>query len=63
MYSTAALPITEEQRLEAGASAYLMEAGDILNPGPTLLKLIEGVKTTLSSIDNPVTKELLALAT
>jgi CheY-like chemotaxis protein len=63
MYSIAALPITQEQRLEAGASAYLMEAGDILNPGPILLKLMEAVKTTPSSIDNPATKELLAPAT
>lgn len=61
MYSTAALPITQEQRLEAGASAYLMEAGDILNPGPTLLKLIEEGKTTLRNIDNTVTDELLVL--
>lgn len=41
MYSTAALPITQEQRLQAGASAYLTEAGDILNPGRILLKLID----------------------
>jgi CheY-like chemotaxis protein len=62
MYSTAVLPITQEQRLEAGASAYLMEAGDILNPGPTLLKLIEEGKTTLSNLDHTVTDELLVLA-
>lgn len=61
MYSTAALPISQEQRLEAGASAYLMEAGDILNPGPTLLQLIEEGKTILSNVDNPVTDELLVL--
>jgi CheY-like chemotaxis protein len=41
MYSTAALAITQEQRLLAGASAYLTEAGDILNPGQILLKLID----------------------
>jgi CheY-like chemotaxis protein len=40
MYSTAALSITPDQRLNAGASAYLTLAGDILNPGPTLLQLI-----------------------
>jgi CheY-like chemotaxis protein len=59
MYSTAVLPITQEQRLQAGASGYLMEAGDILNPGPTLLKLIEAEKTTLRNIDNSVSAELV----
>jgi DNA-binding response OmpR family regulator len=37
MYSTAALSITPEQRLQAGASAYLTQAGDILKPGRILL--------------------------
>jgi DNA-binding response OmpR family regulator len=45
MYSTAALHITQEQRRLAGASAYLTEAGDILNPGEILLKLIDEAKT------------------
>jgi CheY-like chemotaxis protein len=44
MYSTAALPITPEQRMQAGASAYLTDAGDILNPGRILLKLIAEAK-------------------
>jgi CheY-like chemotaxis protein len=48
MYSTAALPITQEQRLQAGATAYLTTAGDILNPGPILLELIDKAKTSLN---------------
>jgi DNA-binding response OmpR family regulator len=52
MYSTAALPIAQEQRLQAGASAYLTEAGDILDPGRILFKLIEEAKTTPRFIDN-----------
>ena len=36
VYSTAVLAITQEQRLQAGASAYLTEAGDILNPWTVL---------------------------
>src|SRR5882672_1071907 len=46
MYSTMAVPITLEQRQHAGASAFLTEAGDILNPGRILLKLIDEAKTT-----------------
>jgi DNA-binding response OmpR family regulator len=45
MYSTATLPITPEQRMQAGASAYLTDAGDILNPGRILLKLIAEART------------------
>jgi PAS domain S-box-containing protein len=41
VYSTMAVPITPQQRLSAGASAYLTDAGDILNPGRILLKLID----------------------
>ena len=41
LYSTMAVPITPQQRLSAGASAYLTEPGDILNPGRILLKLID----------------------
>lgn len=41
MYSTAGLSIAPEQRLNAGASAYLTQPGDILNPGRILLKLID----------------------
>jgi DNA-binding response OmpR family regulator len=59
MYSTAALPIAQEQRLQAGASAYLTEAGDILNPGRILLKLIAEAKATLLYIDNTGPAELL----
>jgi CheY-like chemotaxis protein len=52
MYSTAALPITPEQRMQAAASAYLTEAGDILNPGRILLKLIAEARTTPSYADS-----------
>jgi CheY-like chemotaxis protein len=41
LYSTMAVSITPQQRLGAGASAYLTEAGDILNPGRILLNLID----------------------
>jgi hypothetical protein len=54
MYSTAVLPITQEQRLQAGASAYLTKAADILDPGPILVKLIDKAKTTPPNIDNTV---------
>jgi DNA-binding response OmpR family regulator len=49
MYSTAPLSITPEQRLNAGASAYLTQAGEILNPGRILLDLIDGQRATLVS--------------
>jgi CheY-like chemotaxis protein len=45
MYSTSGLAITPEQRMQAGASAYLTDAGDILNPGGILLKLIAEAST------------------
>ncbi len=61
MYSTATLPITQEQRLQAGASAYLSEAGDILNPGPILLELIDKAKANLSHIASNA--ELVMLGT
>lgn len=61
MYSTAALEITPEQRLQGGASAYLTEAGDILNPGRILLKLIDEAKTTLSYVDSNPADQLLRL--
>jgi CheY-like chemotaxis protein len=51
MYSTAAFSITPEQRLQAGANAYLTEAGEILNPGRVLLKLIAEAKTTSAYVD------------
>jgi CheY-like chemotaxis protein len=41
MYSTAALAITQEQRLRAGASAYITDPGDLLNPGRILLRLLD----------------------
>jgi len=62
MYSTAALSITPEQRLNAGASAYLTLAGDILNPGQILLQLIEEAKTTSGYVDSELADELLPLA-
>jgi DNA-binding response OmpR family regulator len=61
MYSTAALSITPEQRLQAGASAYPTQAGDILNPGRSLLKLIKEANGPASSIDSSVADELLTL--
>lgn len=61
IYSIAALSITPEQRLNAGASAYLTEAGDILNPGPILLKLIDEAKTALGNVDSKVANELSML--
>jgi CheY-like chemotaxis protein len=51
LYSTAALHISPEQRLQAGASAYLTEAGDIMNPGRILLKLMGEAKTTPGYVD------------
>jgi CheY-like chemotaxis protein len=61
MYSTTALPITQEQRLQAGASAYLTEAGNILNPGRLLSRLIEEAKSTRRHIDNAAPAKLLML--
>lgn len=61
MYSTAALSITPEQRLQAGASAYLTQAGDILNPGRSLLQLIKEAKGPASSLDSSLADELLTL--
>jgi CheY-like chemotaxis protein len=58
MYSTAALSITPEQRIQAGASAYLTEAADILNPGPILLKLIDEAKIASGSPDSTMADEL-----
>lgn len=61
MYSTATMKITQEQRLQAGASAYLTEAADILNPGPILLKLINEAKTTSGYVDGRVPDEVVTL--
>jgi CheY-like chemotaxis protein len=61
MYSTAALSITPEQRLNGGASAYLTLAGDILNPGRILLQLIEEAKKP-GYVDGELADELLPLA-
>ena len=63
MYSTAALHITQEQRLQAGASAYLTEAAEILNPGPILLKLIDEVETASGSVDSKLAHESEIVAT
>lgn len=46
LYSTVSVPITAEQRLNAGASAYLTQAVDMLNPGEILLELIHEAKLT-----------------
>lgn len=40
LYSTVAIAISPEQRMNAGASAYLTEAAEMLNPGRILSKLI-----------------------
>lgn len=61
MYSTAVLSITPEQRLQAGASAYLTQAGDILNPGRTLLQLIKEANGTAGRNDSSPVDELLTL--
>lgn len=61
MYSTATLPITQDQRLQARASVYLTEAAEILNPGQILLKLINEAKTTRRGLDRDVADELLTL--
>jgi CheY-like chemotaxis protein len=61
LYSTVALPFTPEQRLNAGASAYLTQAGDALNPGRILLKLIDEAKTTPGNVDSKVADELSML--
>jgi CheY-like chemotaxis protein len=58
MYSTATLKITQEQRLQAGASAYLTEAADILDPGPILLKLIAETKIAAPTVDSRMADEL-----
>ena len=50
MYSTMSLPITQEQRLQAGASIYLTQPADILNPAETLSKLINEAKTLEQSV-------------
>ena len=63
MYSTAELPVTKEQRLQSGASAYLSQAGDILDPGRILLKLIDDEKTIPRYVDSSVADEPLMLTT
>jgi CheY-like chemotaxis protein len=63
MYSTATLKITQEQRLQAGASAYLTEAADILNPGPILSTLIEEKKKASRSVDSTMANELEIVTT
>jgi hypothetical protein len=63
MYSTSTLQITQEQRLHAGASAYLTEAADILNPGEILLKLIAEAKVASGSVDSKMAEELETVST
>jgi CheY-like chemotaxis protein len=63
MYSTSALQITQEQRLQAAANAFLTEAGDILNPGPILLTLIAQAEMASHSVDNMTADELEIVTT
>jgi len=63
MYSTAILKITQEQRLQAGASAYLTDAAEILNPAPILSGLIDEAKTASRSVDSKMTDELETVST
>jgi len=63
MYSTAALPISQEQRLHAGASAYLTQAADILNPGRILMELIDESRSTPGHVENKVADLQLTLTT
>lgn len=61
LYSTVAIAISPEQRLNAGASAYLTQAGDMLHPGEILLKLIEEARTTQGYVKSNVADELSTL--
>lgn len=63
LYSTISLPITLEQQLNAGASAYLIQTGDILNAGRTLLKLIDEAKMTQGCLDSKLAEDLSTLTT
>jgi hypothetical protein len=63
MYSTAVLHITQEQRLRAGASVYLTEAAEILNPGQILSTLIDEAKMASRSVDSKMTDELEIVST
>jgi DNA-binding response OmpR family regulator len=63
MYSTAALHITQAQRLRAGASVYLTEAAEILNPGQILSTLIDEAKMASGSVDSKMTDELEIVTT
>jgi len=58
MYLTATLKITQEQRLQAGANAYLTEAADILNPGPLLVTLSAKAKIASPTVDSSMAGEL-----
>jgi CheY-like chemotaxis protein len=58
MYSTATLQITQEQRLQAGANAYLTGAAEILNPGPILSTLIEQANKESPDLDSKWAGEL-----
>jgi CheY-like chemotaxis protein len=61
LYSTVAIPISPEQRMNAGANAYLTEAGDLLNPGGILLKLIDEARTTARFVESNVIDKLSIL--
>ncbi|MBC8031568.1 MAG: response regulator [Pyrinomonadaceae bacterium] len=60
LYSTVALSFTAEQRLKAGASAYLTQAEDVLHAGRILSKLVDEAKTTPVQVDTKVTDELVS---
>jgi CheY-like chemotaxis protein len=63
LYSTVPLRFTAEQRLKAGASAYLTEAGDVLHAGRILTKLINEAKTppVEVQVDSKFADDLLTL--
>ena len=49
LYSTVTIPFSAEQRFNAGASAYLSQAAEILNPGGILSQLIDEARSTSST--------------
>jgi CheY-like chemotaxis protein len=57
LYSTVAIAISPEQRLNAGASAYLTQPVEMLHPGENLLQLIEEARTTLRYVESKVADE------
>lgn len=61
LYSIVAIPISTEQRLDAGASVYLTQAGDLLNPAEILWKLIDEARTSLGKVESKEADELSTL--